>query len=735
MKISLHLIVKNEVANVIELAEGALPYVADIYLTVSDKTAYNELTERLKDKNIYIDYRKWNNRFDDARNHNWELGKDADASMWIDADDSFDFSKLPKLAKLLDTYDAVFLPYHYDHDENGNVIVYHWRERLVRRDKPFYWKGWVHENLICDAPFTKINVEIPIIHLKNGDTQRQKSADRNHEILLQAYGETNDPRYIHYLGVSYFTMKDFDNAIKLLKEYITVGGWDEEIYRSLLKIAEAYYMKDDQDAAMTYALKAVQYLPQYPMAYYLLANFEFQLDNWKECLEWTKMALAKPVPKNASIYDPTAQDRAVMQGAICEFSLGNYRDAVELIKRVKTMDISDVLPEFEYEASIERLKAILPALAKHYQNPKLLWENLHDDIKYRPEFRKIREQYTLPSKWASNSVVFFCGKGYEEWGPHTLDKGMGGSEEAIVYLAPQLAKLGYQVTVFGEVSEPFTQDGVDWKPWTHIDKRDNFNILVIWRMPDFCTQFKAKKMLVDMHDVIPSKTVKPYEGVTYLFKSQYHKDLYPQITDYAIIPNGIQVDQFKPVKKQPYSIIYPSAYYRGLETLIDMWPKIKKEVPEATLDIYYGWQSWVSFEGEDEFYHRMNDKLARVANQGVTEHGRVDHKTLAEKFAESKLWAYPTEFPEIFCITAVKANLAGCKPVITDVAALKETGGPSATFIETDRIAKDEYAQEKFVKAVVDGLKTEHDAESQIEWAKQFDWQNIAEQWMERFDG
>lgn len=734
MTVSLHLIVKNEVENVIELVQGALPYIDDVYLTISTKTAYNDLKMRLKSNQVHIDYRPWNDRFDDARNHNWNLSN-ADASMWIDADDSFDFSKLPKLINLLDTYDAVFLPYHYDHDEHGNVTVYHWRERLVKRDKPFYWKGWVHENLLCDDPFQKINVDIPVVHLKNSEMQRQTSANRNHDILLKAYEATKDPRYIHYLGVSYFSMQDFDNCIKFLKEYITVGGWDEEIYRSLLKIAEAYYLKKDSDQAMTYALKAMQYLPEYPMAYYMIANFEFQLDNFKECLEWTKMALAKPVPKNASIYDPTSADRAILQGAICEYSLGNYRDAVALLNRVKTIDTSDVNDEFEYEASIERLRAILPALFKHYRTPKLLWENLNDDIKYRSEFRKIREQFTIPSVWENKSIVFFCGKGYEEWGPHTLKKGMGGSEEAIVYLAPQLVKMGYTVTVFGEVNEPFEHDGVCWKPWTHIDKRDTFNILVIWRMPEFATQFKAKKMFIDMHDVIPSAKVKPYKNAVYLFKSQYHKDLYPQITNYAVIPNGIQLDQFKPQKKKPYSVIYPSAYYRGLECLIDMWPKIKEQVPEATLDIYYGWESWVSLEGEDEFYQRMTAKLAAVAKLGVSEHGRIDHQTLAQKFAESKIWAYPTEFPEIFCITAVKANVAGCYPVITDVAALAETGGPQAHFIETNKIYRDEYAQSKFIKAIVDGLKADHDPAEQIAWAKQFDWSKVAEQWKEQFNG
>jgi glycosyltransferase involved in cell wall biosynthesis len=276
---------------------------------------------------------------------------------------------------------------------------------------------------------------------------------------------------------------------------------------------------------------------------------------------------------------------------------------------------------------------------------------------------------------------------------------------------------------------------VEWKPWTYIDKRDKFNILIVWRMPEFCSQFTAKKMFVDMHDVLPRKTVKPYKGVTYLFKSQYHKDLYENIENFAVIPNGIKVDQFKQIEKKPYSVIYPSAYYRGLETLVNLWPKIKEQVPEATLDIYYGWESWVTIEGEDDFYHRMCKKLNQVKDLGVTEHGRVDHKRLAKRMAESKVWAYPTEFPEIFCITAVKANLAGCKPVITDVAALAETGGPNATYISTDKIYKDEYSQEKFVKAVVKALQEDSETETQIEWAKQFDWSNIAEQWVEQFNG
>ncbi len=131
----------------------------------------------------------------------------------------------------------------------------------------------------------------------------------------------------------------------------------------------------------------------------------------------------------------------------------------------------------------------------------------------------------------------------------------------------------------------------------------------------------------------------------------------------------------------------------------------------------------------------MNAKLDKVKDLGVTEHGRVSHEVLADKYLESKVWAYPTEFPEIFCITAVKANLAGCKPVITDVAALAETGGPNASFIQADNIASNEYAREQFVKAMVKALKEEHDSKEQKDWATKFDWSAVAKSWGDAFNG
>jgi glycosyltransferase involved in cell wall biosynthesis len=181
----------------------------------------------------------------------------------------------------------------------------------------------------------------------------------------------------------------------------------------------------------------------------------------------------------------------------------------------------------------------------------------------------------------------------------------------------------------------------------------------------------------------------------------------------------------KAIIKRENSVGYFSAYYRGLECLLDMWPTIRASVPDATLDVYYGWESWVGLEGEDDFYVRMCKKFVELEGQGVTVHGRVSHETLAKAMKEIQVWAYPTQFTEIHCITALKAQEAGCYPVVTNVAALAETV-QSGDKLNTRRIYNDEYQQEKFAKKVIEALKEGKTGTP----VPNVDWQDVATQWI-----
>ena len=181
--------------------------------------------------------------------------------------------------------------------------------------------------------------------------------------------------------------------------------------------------------------------------------------------------------------------------------------------------------------------------------------------------------------------------------------------------------------------------------------------------------------------------------------------------------------------KKPYTVGYFSAYYRGAECLLNLWPEIRKQCYEQTghypkLSLYYGWESWVAIQGEDEFYERMERKFEEMKDQGVTVHGRVSHTELAKAMKQTQVWAYPTEFCEIHCITALKAQEARCFPVVTNVAALAETV-QSGVKIPSKRIYWDQYAQKKFVKEVVAALKEKKEGTP----VPNCSWTDVAKQW------
>jgi len=128
-----------------------------------------------------------------------------------------------------------------------------------------------------------------------------------------------------------------------------------------------------------------------------------------------------------------------------------------------------------------------------------------------------------------------------------MEKGMGGSEEAIVYLARELAKLGWQVTVFNDRDEEYESDGVTYKPWTLLNPFDKFDVYWAWRVPENVKDIKARRRIVDLHDTMPADRVYAVDGdVKFFVKSKYHRSLYPKLPDdrFIIVGNAIVKEQF-----------------------------------------------------------------------------------------------------------------------------------------------------------------------------------------------
>lgn len=555
--VSLQMIVNDEYEAVAELIGQALNYFDEINITVSHKPTANKLKKVAQTfftgkfdnlPTINIKYREWNDRFDEARNANLKLST-TDYFFWLDADDSFDFSTIPRLVQLADenNIDEIFLPYNYAQDEFGNCVTTHKRERLLRRSVGFEWRGWVHETCITDKKHISHVLDSPTVVHNTSPEHAKESGERNHAILAKAYAETEDPRYLMYLGSSLFSLKQYEKSIALLLDFLKVSGSKEDVHRSLCFISEAAYHLDNFELAVEYATKAAVLMPETPMAYWLLAQYEADSKNWHEALEWVKVSMSKPDPQTLSVWDPTARERAVLIAAQAEFMLQNYNKALAWLKKIpKNKSAQDLFEGFIEEADAETFVNLLPRIRKYFKNDELLWKSLATDLQYDTRLLSLRQAVNKPKKWGDKSIVIFCGEGYEEWGPHTLDKGMGGSEEAVVYLSYELAKLGYDVTVFAEYDSANTAV-VDWRPWKEIDVRDEFNIFVAWRAPQFLERINAKVKLADIHDIVPVEAISDDPDVTHLVKSEYHKNLYTDKkpnADFRVIGNGIKKDQF-----------------------------------------------------------------------------------------------------------------------------------------------------------------------------------------------
>lgn len=177
-------------------------------------------------------------------------------------------------------------------------------------------------------------------------------------------------------------------------------------------------------------------------------------------------------------------------------------------------------------------------------------------------------------------------------------------------------------------------------------------------------------------------------------------------------------------------VIYASSYDRGLVTLLELWPDIKKQVPDCELNVFYGWNSFDMVHKKNPEQMKWKWNVIRQFNNlkdlGVTEHGRISHQELADKFKEADVWAYPTEFTEIHCITALKAQEAGCIPVTTGCYALKETVVNNKYTIECEDIASNVTKRQEFIDAMVGALQ---DKDYKIEPVEGAYWSEVAKTW------
>jgi predicted O-linked N-acetylglucosamine transferase (SPINDLY family) len=220
-------------------------------------------------------------------------------------------------------------------------------------------------------------------------------------------------------------------------------------------------------------------------------------------------------------------------------------------------------------------------------------------------------------------VIIYCDEygqsWWPGWGPSSVTKGLGGSEEAVIYTARALARSGrsgtrnckdercprFVVDVYNDA--PARDWGTDsqekylsWFPLWAFKSSDakSSDIFIAWRYPVSLAMADNPRRFIWLHDLLdtrslPAKLVAASEAI--FVQSIFHKNSLPPYAREKVVvaPNGIdelflRTDLEAPCDNSNDEFVYGSAPYRGLELVLQQWPVLRAASPNVRLQVLYG---------------------------------------------------------------------------------------------------------------------------------------------------
>lgn len=184
-----------------------------------------------------------------------------------------------------------------------------------------------------------------------------------------------------------------------------------------------------------------------------------------------------------------------------------------------------------------------------------------------------------------------------------------------------------------------------------------------------------------------------------------------------------------------HKLFWGSSYDRGLDILLAMWPKIRAKYPDAELHIAYGWEVFdkITLNNAERQEWKKNMEVL-MTQPGITHYGRLGKAELKDIRSKCGIWAYPTTFTEIFCITALECQSQGVVPVVSKLAALPTSVG-SGVLVAGDILEKP--VQEKFLDKLLslmgDVKRWKEKSQKAVKFAKSFTWVKTASEWAKEF--
>lgn len=672
-----------------------------------------------------------------ARQTSFDLAE-SDYTMWIDSDDivagAANLDRIVEKMKKEEIDSSLFF-YDYEEDSKGRVVNKLLRTRIVRRSGPARWENPIHEAI---GPLGRLELIgediIKIVHRAKMLTKVQphRIPFRNYKVLKWRFHDMVknnlpiSPRIYFYLGNESRPYQP-DKAMAYLTKYVEVSEWAEEKCLAHVYMGQSYEAAGNMLEAESQYATAMNVFPK-PEAYFGMARIAFFRKQWKECIHFHELG-RKSLREVRDVLHCNPLDRhyypAIAAGS-AYLALGDVIKATKIVDEGLTYAPNDL-----------QLQGIKESLTK---------------------IERKRHRYL--------NIVIHTGRSVETWNASTpRTTGLGGSETAVVLMSEALVRRGHSVTVFCHCEEKQGKfNGVQYTPYDQFkDYKGQIDIFISSRRPVTFNEeeINARVKILWVHDAHMglgayelSRGILQADALFCL--SEWHKanilDHYPYVHPDKIVVtrNGIDSSLFEPrkptIEKTKNKLIYSSSFDRGLEMAIKLFPQVRKEIPDAELHVFYGFDTAIAMvqrlkeRGIDK--PAMIEKIAEVKKladetDGVFLRGRMGQVDLAKEWLSAKAWFYPTLFEETSCISAMEAQAAGCIPITTELGALKETvhhGFLLKPKIVDGKLVLTEEVQQAFVKRAIWCLTEENSRQKLAKNARSnslefHSWEMVAREW------
>ena len=673
------------------LLKSLEPHCDGVFVSYNGTKHKNLPWSRWTSLPVKVGKQEWKEDFSYARNHALSLipRKDFKWWFWIDTDDVLVAPKgLQPIFDSLDAYtQGIFLKYDYAIEPNtGERVVVQWRERIFSTEWQWLWRHPIHE--VCTGPmhtqFARRD-DVWIEHLRAAGEDRG-ARTRNRRIIAKAMKDfPEEPRHMYYFANECLAEADskppgsekirlIDAAVVAYRKFLGMMAHvqTDDVYSAAVRVGDLLTMKGDYNGAVDEYLQAIKFYPDWPDAYVGAAKAMMMLADWGRMRSFADLATKLDRPFTAAAVEPL-----------------NEKFNPFLLRGIAREELGDL------DGSVKDYKA-----AQKYWNPPD--GQIDDKIKeIRNKKRKLVKKQT---DWdlrkerrgtkRDRSICFYTQELPEVWNPKTLEEeGHGGAETMTIEIAKRFAADGWRSVVFGTPgSGRGEMDGVEYWNSDEFLPNEGFKVFVSSRAPQpFGSRIDADVSLLWMHDVnvgpnLDKVSDRP-DAIVAL--TQWHKHHLMRLHDlpedrFVVIPNGFDPELYP--EQTEIQDDYPVFFWgsspdRGLDSLLSMWPNFKSKWPKAELHCFYGWK-FIDYAIEHTMNIYLYDMKQRIlgaiesfgAEQGgIYWHDRVPPKQLARLTYDCNTWAYPTQFMETFCLTAIQTQAAGLIPITSELAALKET--------------------------------------------------------------